>query len=41
MTGYNMPEFFTKELTEFLPSSFHGLLKDFPRLLRQEIKRFL
>ncbi len=35
------PEFFTKELTEFLPSSFHGLLKDFPRFLTQEIKRFL
>lgn len=35
------PEFFTKELTEFLPSSFHGLLKDFPRLLAAEAERFL
>lgn len=33
--------FFTKELTEFLPSGFHALLKDFPRLLRQEIERLL
>lgn len=35
------PEFFTKELTEFLPSSFHGLLKDFPRLLAVEAGRFV
>jgi predicted nucleotidyltransferase component of viral defense system len=35
------PEFFAKELTEFLPSSFHGLLKDFPRLLAAEVERFL
>ncbi|MEK7543657.1 MAG: nucleotidyl transferase AbiEii/AbiGii toxin family protein [Patescibacteria group bacterium] len=35
------PAFFTKELTEFLPSGFHALLKDFPRLLRQEVKSFI
>lgn len=34
------PRFFTRELTEFLPTSFHRLLKDFPRILAQEIKRF-
>lgn len=35
------PRFFTRELTEFLPTSFHSLLKDFPRLLTQEIEKFL
>ncbi len=33
------PRFFTKELTEFLPAGFHLLLKNFPRLLKQEMSR--
>lgn len=32
--------FFTKELLSFLPTSYHGILKNFPQTLKSEIERF-